>query len=67
MTVKTTYKCDVCRDEMAPGELYGVRFSDLKHFKLGDPIRHEGIHICRGCVQQILDQCNAPGKGANDA
>lgn len=64
MSVKTEYKCDICRDAMPTSELWGVRFSSLKDFKLGDPVRHEGTHICKRCVQQILDQCGASqGKG----
>lgn len=66
MSVKTTYRCDVCRTDLPAVDLWGVRFMDLRHFRLGDPIQHEGIHICKGCVQQILDQCPTAGKGVND-
>lgn len=65
MSVKTTYKCDVCRDEKGLQVLFGIRFLDLKHFKLGHPQGHEGVHICLGCVEQIAKQY--PGNAARPA
>lgn len=56
MTVKVIYRCDVCRDDMEPDYLRAVNFSNMKKFTLTDPRRHEGIHICYGCLGQIAEQ-----------
>jgi hypothetical protein len=66
MSVKTTYRCDVCRSDKSPSDLYGVRFSNLHDFKLGSPIDHEGVHICLRCTEQIAKDRLATSLGKRD-
>lgn len=56
MTKKTTYICDVCRDETPKADLMGLNFSGMKKFKLDKPESTDGTHICLGCLNQLQVQ-----------
>lgn len=56
MGFKAVYNCDICRDEMPKSRLVGCCFSDMKKFKLSGPESTDGVHICGGCLQQIVEQ-----------
>lgn len=56
MGFKAVYNCDICRDEMPKARLIGCNFRDMKKFKLDSPESTNGIHICDGCLQQIVEQ-----------
>jgi hypothetical protein len=53
MGMKKVYKCDVCRDEMPPLELYGIHFTNMKDFDIGHAASTDGVHICERCMGQL--------------
>ena len=54
MTMKKVYSCNICSDEMPANNLIGLRFSNLKQFKFSHARQTDGIHICKGCLKQIV-------------
>jgi DNA-directed RNA polymerase subunit RPC12/RpoP len=58
MGMKTIYNCDICRDEIKGSKLFGVHFSDLKKFTLGNFGCTEGVHICIECAKQLKTHLN---------
>jgi len=54
MSMKKVYKCDICRDEIKnPQELFGIHFTDMKHFSIAGYARTDGVHICFSCAKQL--------------
>ena len=56
MGMKITYNCDICRDNMPKSEMVGCYFQGIKKFTLSKPENTEGVHICKGCLNQIVSQ-----------
>ena len=64
--MKKIYSCDICRDEKSVGQLIGCNFSNMTKFKLDTPRSTDGTHICKDCLQQIVDQAWSVGISINN-
>ena len=53
MSLKKVYKCDVCRDEMSPADLYGIHFTNMKDFDIRHAASTDGVHVCERCMTQL--------------
>lgn len=54
-----TYKCDLCKEEYKDkNSLCGLDFTSLTSFKLAPAQDTEGTHICKSCLEQIIEQGN---------
>ncbi len=63
MSVKTIYRCDICRGKIKNRtELLGVYFTGMKNFTLGGYGCTEGVHICYGCARQLKKELNQIGE-----
>jgi len=56
MSFRAIYICDICREETLKGNVMGVRFTDLRQFRLSEPESTQGIHICMMCLDQLREQ-----------
>lgn len=54
-----TYKCDLCKEEYKGNDsLCGLVFRNTERFNFGPAQDTEGTHICKSCLEQILEQGN---------
>ena len=54
MTIERIYSCNTCNNRIVDKtQMFGLKFSDLKSFTLGDYNCTEGMHICYGCARQL--------------
>lgn len=54
-----TYKCDLCKKEYKDNDsLCGLVFINTGRFKFAPPQNTEGVHICKSCLEQIIEQGN---------
>lgn len=60
--LKRTYYCDICGEEIKDkSESFGLHFSDLTKFTLGNYGCTEGKHICYRCAGQLKEHLNSEG------
>ena len=60
MSFRAIYTCDICREETLKGNVMGVRFIDMRQFKLSEPESTQGTHICVMCLNQLREQLGPP-------
>ena len=56
MSFRAIYQCDICREDTHKGDILGVRFIDLRKFRLSPPESTDGVHICNRCLGQLREQ-----------
>jgi hypothetical protein len=54
------YSCDICDEKMPAIELWGIRFTNNRDFKLGPAASTDGKHICEKCLVQLRVQPAIP-------
>jgi len=57
MGMKRVYKCDICRSEKKPLELFGICFKS-KGFKIEGYASTDGVHICIECAKMLKTELN---------
>jgi hypothetical protein len=56
MSFRAIYQCNICREDTHKGDILGVRFIDLRKFRLSPPESTDGVHICNRCLGQLREQ-----------
>lgn len=56
MSYREVYKCDICNDETPKDKIMGVRFMNMRDFRLDVPESTKGAHICIRCLDQLRVQ-----------
>lgn len=60
------YTCDICSDEHPVCDLFGLRFTDLENFVVGNARSTDGKHLCVKCAKQLTKQLPAKFQVAED-
>lgn len=59
MGKRVIFDCNICREDKDWKEMWGVIFSNMTKFKIGDPKSTDGVHICDMCLNQLREQLMA--------
>ena len=61
MSLKKIYSCNICGERIDNlSDSFGVRFSDMRKFTLGNYGCTDGIHICFNCARQLKEHLDSP-------
>lgn len=54
--MQKVYTCDLCHEKAQPDKMVGLRFTNLRDFKIDDARSTDGTHICEWCLKQLAQQ-----------
>lgn len=58
--MQKVYTCNLCHEKDQPDKMVGLRFSNMRDFKIDDARSTDGTHICTWCLDQLTKQLRAP-------